>query len=286
MRLLARFVAMTDAKARAQRMFESARGPGMARAKRFTKDCLRRAGLEVSIAGKGPRRSMRAVLAHVRDLGVGPATVIDVGVEAGTPELYSAFPNADLLLVEPMEEWRSRLNQLNGARRVHIEIAAAGPRAGEATLYVHRVPALSSLLGDRSGDEQDTQARRIPVTTVDELVDRHGFAPPYVLKVDVEGAELEVLAGATRTLESSQLVLLEVQLFQFVPDSPQLADVVGAMHERGWSVYDIYDAHVRPLDGALAQIDIAFAPDDGFLRTHHEYATPAQADDLYRSWGY
>jgi FkbM family methyltransferase len=282
-------VAMTNAKGPARRLVASAGGPGLVRAKRFTKDWLRRAGLEVSLAGKGPRRSLPQVLAHVRRLGVAPATVIDVGVEAGTPELYRAFPNADLLLVEPMEEWQSRLDQLGqlgGARRVHVEIAAAGRSPGEATLYVHRVPALSSLLGARVGDAQGAQARRVPVITVDALVERHGFAPPYVLKVDVEGGELEVLAGATQTLRSSELVLLEVPLFRVVPESPQLADVVWAMRELGWSVYDIYDGNVRPLDGALALVDIAFARDDGILRARHDYATPEQADELYRSWGY
>ncbi len=226
------------------------------------------------------------MLVHAKELGVAPATVIDVGVEAGTPELYEAFPDADLLLVEPMEEWRSRLDQLGGARRVHVEVAAAGRSPGEATLYVHRVPALSSLLGARVGDAAGAQARRVPVTTVDALVERHGFAPPYVLKVDVEGGELEVLAGATHTLRSSDLALLEVPLFRVVPGSPQLADVVLAMRELGWSVYDIYDGNVRPLDGALALVDIAFAPDDGILRARHEYATPEEADELYRSWGY
>jgi FkbM family methyltransferase len=258
----------------------------MIRAKRLTKDWLRRAGLEVSRAGTGPRRSLPAVLAHVKRLGVAPRTVIDVGVEAGTPELYRAFPDADLLLVEPMEEWRDHLARLGGSRRVHVEIAAAGASPGEATLHVHRVPALSSLLGDRVGDGQGAQARRVPVTTVDALVERHGLVPPYVLKVDVEGGELEVLAGATRTLKSSELALLEVPLFQVTPGSPQLADVVAAMREVGWSVYDIYDGNIRPLDGALALVDIAFAPDDGILRARHDYATPDQADELYRSWGY
>jgi len=247
---------------------------------------LRRAGLEVSRAGRGPRRSLPQVLAHVKRLGVAPATLIDVGVEAGTPELYRAFPDADLLLIEPMEEWRDHLAALGGSRRVHVEVAAAGRSPGEATLYVHRVPALSSLLGDRVGDGQGAQARRVPVITVDAVVERHTCVPPYLLKVDVEGGELEVIAGATRVLQSSELVLLEVPLFQVVPGSPQLADVVAAMRAVGWSVYDIYDGNIRPLDEALALVDIAFAPDEGVLRARHEYATPNQADALYRSWGY
>lgn len=43
---------------------------------------------------------------------------------------------------------------------------------------------------------------------------------------------------------------------------------------------------IRPLDGALAQLDVAFARDDGPLRADHRYATDAQLDELYRSWGY
>lgn len=277
----------TLANARVRRLAGEMRERNVQRAKHLAKDWLGRAGIEVSLAGRGPRRSLRQVLAHVKELGVAPATVVDVGVEAGTPDLYSAFPDADLLLVEPMEEWRPHLDLLaQGRRRVHIEIAAAGRTPGEATLYVHRVPALSSMLGARVGDEQGAQPRRVAVTTVDRLVESHNLAPPYLLKVDVEGAELEVLGGATRTLEACELVLLEVPLFQVTPESPQFADVVCAMRDLGWSVYDIYDAYVRPLDGALALVDVAFARDDGILRAHHQYATPEQADALYRSWGY
>jgi hypothetical protein len=39
------------------------------------------------------------------------------------------------------------------------------------------------------------------------------------------------------------------------------------------------------VDGALAQVDLAFAREDGPLRREHRYATEEQADQLYRSWG-
>jgi hypothetical protein len=107
-----------------------------------------------------------------------------------------------------------------------------------------------------------------------------------VLKVDVEGAELQVLEGAGATLEQTELVLLEVSFFRFVPGGAELADVVAWMRAHGWSPYDVYNGHTRPLDGALAQVDMAFARDDGPLRADHRYATDAQADALYRRWGY
>jgi FkbM family methyltransferase len=257
-----------------------------ARAKRWGKQRLRRMGFEVTrLDAGGPRRSLPEVLAHARRVGVAPRTVIDVGVAAGTSELYDAFAHAELLLVEPMAEWRAQLEALGATRRVHVETVAAGREPGETEFFVHRVPACSSMLG-RRGTEADVERRTVPVVPLDDLVARHGFEGPFVLKVDVEGAELEVLAGAARVLADAQLVLLEVSFFELVEGGAQFADVVCAMRDLGWAAYEIYNGHVRPLDGALAQVDMAFVPAGGPQRRHHEYATAEQADRLYRSWGY
>jgi hypothetical protein len=121
---------------------------------------------------------------------------------------------------------------------------------------------------------------------VDDLVAEHGLAGPFVVKVDVEGAELQVLEGARATLEQTELVLLEVSFFRLVPGGAELADVVAWMRDAGFSAYDIYSGHLRPLDGALAQVDIAFVRTDGRFRADHRYATPEQADALYRRWGF
>jgi hypothetical protein len=106
------------------------------------------------------------------------------------------------------------------------------------------------------------------------------------MKADVEGGELDVIRGATSALEQTTLLLLEVSLYRFVPNGVELGDVVCRMRELGWSVFDIYNGHLRPIDGSLAQVDLAFARDDGPLRRLHDYATPEQADRLYSSWGY
>jgi hypothetical protein len=166
-----------------------------------------------------------------------------------------------------------------------VEIAAAGSRSGEREILVHRVLACSSMVGARAGDGTAPRSRLVPVTTLDTLSREHGLGGPYVLKVDVEGAELDVLAGASLVLQRTEMVLLEVSLFELNPGAAQFGDVVCWMRDNGWTVYDVYNGHVRPLDGALAQLDVAFVREDGPLRRDHRYATPEQADALYRSWG-
>ncbi len=260
-----------------------------ARVRKLLLGAADRAGLEIRRRGHGVRRTMPEVLGHYARLGVAPTTVIDVGVAAGTPELYAAFPQARKLLVEPLREWEPTLRDLVAAAPAGsaYELCAAGPEPGELEIGVHRVLACSSVVGDRAGDEADVERRVVPVRRLDDVVARHGLddGGPVVIKADVEGAELHVLGGAGATLERAQLVLLETSLFALNPGAAQLGEVVRWMADHGWAVADFYDGHVRPLDGQLAQIDIAFAREAGPLRTDHRYARPDQADALYRSWG-
>jgi len=239
---------------------------------------LARRGLEIRRAGKGPRRTLGEVLAHVTGLGLRPGAVIDVGVGYGTPELYAPFPTARHLLVEPLREYEPQLRPVAERIGAAVVYAAAGAEPGETTIHVHRAPTLSSIHDAGRGDAAATVARTVPVVRVDELVRERGLPGPYVLKVDVEGAELEVVAGAEGLLETS--------LFRHLGENPELADVVAAMRERGFAPYDIYGGHLRPSDGALAQVDVAFVREDGRFRRDHAYATPEQAERLYASWGF
>jgi FkbM family methyltransferase len=241
--------------------------------------------IEVHRTRRGVRRTLPSVLEHYKQLGLAPATVFDVGVASGTPELYDAFRRARLILVEPIEEWRAQLERLGRAGRTDVVIAAAGARAGNVEIAVHRVPELSSTLGGRQGDAATPTPRSVPVVRLDDLKLELGLTGPFVVKVDVEGGELDVLGGALDVLTDTDLVLLEVSLFQFLDNAPQFHDVVLWMHEHGFVVGDIYNGHNRPLDGALALLDVAFVQEHGRFRRHRAYATPAQADALYRSWG-
>jgi FkbM family methyltransferase len=257
-----------------------------AAARDAVKGLIARTGFEVRRRGAGPRRTLTEVLGHVSAQGFAPATVVDVGVASGTPELYAAFPHARLLLVEPLAEYAGALEGLRAQRGAEIAQAAAGAEPGTLELTVHRVLACSSVVGERQGDEADVTRREVPVVRVDALCAERGLPGPYVVKVDVEGFELDVLTGAEAILPETELVLLEVSLFRLNGANPQLGDVVCAMRDRGYVVYDIYGGHLRPLDGALAQVDLAFVREDGRFRTSHDYATPEQADRLYAGWGF
>jgi FkbM family methyltransferase len=256
-----------------------------ARLKAAARRALRSRGIEVRRRG-GVRREPEEVLDHVRRLGFEPATVVDVGVAYGTPELYDAFPNARFLLVEPLEEYAEALGLIAQRMRADVVKAAAGAQPGTTSNNVHRAPALSSTLGHWKGQPTDGSAREVPVVRIDDVVADFELDGPFLVKVDAEGAELNVLRGAEETLQRTELVILEVSLFEFLPGAAQLHEVIAFMKERGFVAYDLYGGHLRPIDGALAMMNVAFVKEDGQFRRTHAYATRDQAERMYRSWGY
>jgi FkbM family methyltransferase len=155
--------------------------------------------------------------------------------------------------------------------KVEYVIAAASDTPGTVEINVHKNLDGSSTLKETSGTHVDGVPRQVPTVKIDDLCRVKQLKGPYLIKVDVQGAELTVLGGAQEVLKETDLVILEVSLFQFFTNGPQFFDVVSYMKERNFVVYDIFGGHLRPLDGALAQVDIAFAKEDGLFKKSHAY---------------
>ncbi|HLB67094.1 MAG TPA: FkbM family methyltransferase [Thermoplasmata archaeon] len=219
---------------------------------------------------------MTEALAHAAGLGLSPRTLIDVGVADGTPELYAAFPDAHLVLIEPLKEHEVALQGICRAYDAEYLLAAANSVAGSTRMHVHRDLTGSSLLREIEGSHVDGLAREVPTVRIDDVcVERH-LKAPFLIKIDVQGAELMVLEGTRNALAQTDCVVLEVSLFGTLVGGPQLHEVVSYMKGRGFVVYDLFGGLHRPLDGALAQLDMMFVRENGPLRSSHAYATREQ----------
>ena len=91
------------------------------------------------------------------------------------------------------------------------------------------------------GIDADGSPRIVPVLRLDDLLREINFRTPALLKIDVQGAELIVLRGASVTLRSCELVLLETSLFQLMKGAPLLLT-----SSPTWSTLDL--SHMTFLD--------------------------------------
>ncbi len=223
------------------------------------------------------RATMYSALLHASKNGLKPETVIDVGAASGTIPLYQLFPEARFILIEPLREFEAALEeQSKKIKTAEYLIAAAASSPGDIMLNVHPDLVGSSVFKEEEDSDVNGVERMVPAITIDNLCAERNTKPPYLIKIDTQGAELEVLKGAERVLGESELVIIEVSLFEFFKGGPQIYECMEFMKVKGFVVYDIFDPQYRLLDGALSQIDIAFVQDKSKFRTFHFYATREQ----------
>ena len=227
----------------------------------------------------GGKLSKARALGRMKDQGVRPRTIFDVGVATGTNGLYGVFEDVRYVLVEPLEESRPFMDELVRAYPGSIAVhAAAGRTAGEAEFVVDPTLSGSSfLLKPKLGE-----VRTVPVVTIDGLVESHGLEGPYILKLDVQGFELEVLAGAERTLTQTQAVIAEASLWadRKRAEMARLIDLMTFFDARGFVLYDVAQIVRRKLDDAITEMDLVFCPADSPLRQTFRYKSEDQKRDL------
>ena len=225
-----------------------------------------------------PVRNFALFFKHLKSLGFEVKTVIDVGIAFGTSPIYDAFPRAKYFLVEPVAECRPVLEQLKQRLDAEYFLVAAGAEDGEITFNVHDDISGSSIFAQVEGKALDGEARKTPIRRLDSLLPEK-LEHPVFIKVDTQGAEIEVLKGLGSRINEIDLMILETTMMPMRHGIPQFADIVRFCDEAGFAVYDVLEGHMRSLDGALAQIDLAFIRKDSPLRSQSAYFSPEQLAD-------
>ena len=116
-------------------------------------------------------------------------------------------------------------------------------------------------------DNASTPTRDVKtkLRTLDSILAADSLPGPDLIKLDVQGYELEVLKGAASALSAAKAVLMEVTVIELYQNNPVLSEVTAFMAERGFRTYDICSLLRRPLDKALCQVDIIFVKEDSEL---------------------
>lgn len=131
--------------------------------------------------------------------------------------------------------------------------------AGELKIHAHG-PQSSMYASEWGGD-----VRSVPMRTLDECVIGKFSGRVDGLKIDVQGAELEVLAGATEVLKTCQVVQVEASFRQIYQESPLAHEIISYFSDKGFRIYDLASAIKRKEDGALLQADFFFVSNDEYF---------------------
>jgi FkbM family methyltransferase len=207
---------------------------------------------------------MEFSLGRLSRIGFRPKATVDVGANAGdwSRMCRRVFPDTRILAIEPQVRCEPSLRKM--ARElgsVTIAQTLVGAHSAAAVpFYQHEFTGISSVLREPEAPAVGTVP--VDMVTLDELLGSEEFPQPALIKLDVQGYELEVLRGGAQALARAEVVLMEVNLLPIYEGAPLLHETVAFMTDSGFRAYDFCSAMRRPLDGALFQTDMIFVRHD------------------------
>jgi len=210
--------------------------------------------------------STEAALLQLKSVGFDPATVIDIGANVGewTRMCKRLWPQASVLMIEPLPKCEAVLArlaaELPGVRYQGVLLGAND----RAAVSLHCCDTASSVLPEHEAEHPTLD---MPMVRLDDCA-----AGAQLLKLDVQGYELEVLKGGPKALSAAEVVLLEGNFLDLHVGVPLAHEVVQFMAERDFVLYDTGDFYRRPLDQALWCMDLVFVRRNGKWRLSKRWA--------------
>jgi FkbM family methyltransferase len=208
-----------------------------------------------------PEFGLEAFFPLLKSFGFSPRHVIDVGANHGhwTRTAIRYFPEAQYTLVEPQDHLKRHIQDLLAAGdKIQWINAGAGDQSG--TLPFALAPRDDSsrfLLDPGQAPAPGFQQILVSVKTLNEIVASSSAPMPDMVKIDAEGFDLKVLAGASELLGRTDVFLVEACVCSHDGENTAAA-VINFMTQAGYRMIDITDLNRSPTHKVLWLAELAF----------------------------
>ena len=220
----------------------------------------------------GLYRGVAAAIEHLGALGtLEVETVVDIGANVGQFSLlaWQLFPAAKIYAFEPQggpAELFLRVFPRSSPARLYR--AAIGSQSGEAEMHISRRHDSSSLL-PISRDmarvfpgTEEVGRERVTVAPLASFLAPQEIVPPALLKIDVQGAELDVLRGCGELLALFRYVYVELSFVPLYTGQPLSDEVIAFLRAAGFRLRGVHNMR-EDGEGRAIQADFLFLHDAG-----------------------
>ena len=193
-------------------------------------------------------------------------TVIDIGANKGQFTLAVRYwaRKARVIAFEPLTAAADRFRKVfQGDKKVILHQAAIGPETGEAKIHVAAAEDSSSLLPITNIQELlfpgtgEIQRKKVKLGKLSDFVSPEEIEAPAMLKLDIQGYELEALRGCEELLTSFSYIYAECSFVELYYGQALVDDIIAWLRERDWCLCGIYNM-IYDHKGQSVQADFLF----------------------------
>jgi FkbM family methyltransferase len=186
-------------------------------------------------------------LKKLKESGFEPKVIYDVGacVMHWTDQVRLIWPNAEVIMFEAADIFESMYKE--SGLKYHLGVLS-NESGKEVDFYQNdNAPGGNSYYRENpdvnpeaSKYFNESHCRRLKSVTLDALVRLKPLPLPDLIKMDVQGAELDVIKGSVETIKNIKHIILELQVVEYNKGAPLRDEVIKYMDEQGFDCLGMF----------------------------------------------
>jgi FkbM family methyltransferase len=196
--------------------------------------------------------NQRKRLEYYKKVNIDFKKVLDIGAYEGewTKMFKSFYPEADVLMLEANTDKESFLKDIG-----QYKIAVLGKEDNKEVDYykcLDGVPTGNGIYEENTQFKFEPE-KRMATTLTTLLGSNDGYD---LIKMDVQGAEKDIIEGGLPIIKNTKFLLLEMQTVQYNKGAPRLSEMIHYLHSIDFEFIDIFD--LKYDRDCLIQMDALF----------------------------
>lgn len=201
---------------------------------------------------------MNSLFAKILDLSGNHKTIYDIGAHHGTwtRDMSSIFPNAEFVMFEAFPE-HSNIHAPQKFKYIQVPLYKEDNQ--ELSFYVntqtHHTTG-NSFYKENTQVYDNGSHITLKTKKLDTVIIEQNLPQPDALKIDTQGAELDILLGATNALKNVNVVMCELSVYPYNAGGAKFSGVNDFLIENGFVPVGIEEFHWNA--NVLLQVDMVY----------------------------